>query len=58
MGRFTKREIEMIVAGALVVIGLGLVGASYFVRTVAYDSSDPLTKAGGLKPDQATTKMK
>jgi hypothetical protein len=55
MDDFSKREMATIAVGILIIVGL-TVWATFAVMPYLFSSdlSDPLGKAGGLKPEQMT----
>jgi hypothetical protein len=51
-GGFTKHEVGMIFGGLLIAGVLVMMLTGYSIRVfVPKDSNDPVTKAGGLKPE-------
>jgi hypothetical protein len=51
-GGFTKHEVGMIFSGLLITGVLVMMLTRYFIHVfVPKDPNDPLTKAGGLKPE-------
>jgi len=59
MGDHSKRDLLMIVAAIAIIISLAAwLAIAALDHFVLHDSSDPLTKAGGLKPPQENTYVK
>jgi hypothetical protein len=54
----TKREVGILVVGMFIAVVLTVLATYYAIQFFAADPHDPLTKAGGLKADQAVTKMR
>jgi hypothetical protein len=56
-GRQSKRDVAVIVAGIIIATVLTVVTTWFFVGIISRsDPRDPLTKAGGLKPEQDVRK--
>jgi hypothetical protein len=54
MGDFSTRQVVLLVVALLIAGALTAWGTTYVLeRFVLGDPSDPLTKQGGLSPDQA-----
>jgi hypothetical protein len=58
MDQYTKRELATLVVGMFIAAVLTLLATYYTIQFFVADPNDPLTKAGGLKPDQTITKPK
>ena len=51
----TKREMVIVVIALIVVVALTIEGTYYGLHRFVLDNpNDPLTRQGGLKPDQRT----
>jgi hypothetical protein len=52
MDGYTKREVAVLIGGVIVAVVLVIMATNYAIQRFVADPNDPLTKAGGLKPEQ------